>query len=136
MAGKIVDFKPCLLLSGFGFQTETPANSRRSQASSATAPKAGDSKSNPLLTATLQKTSWDCIRITRRVNIYTWKMLKVLSRTLYLLYYFLSHLAAPSKSNLFRYMSFSFLLTQLLKSHFTLYEIERLIAAGGERFPV
>ncbi|KAM7240281.1 hypothetical protein CapIbe_008187 [Capra ibex] len=80
--------------------TETPANSRRSQASSATAPKAGDSKSNPLLTATLQKTSWDCIRITRRVNIYTWKMLK------------------------------------LLKSHFTLYEIERLIAAGGERFPV
>ncbi|KAM9676266.1 uncharacterized protein ACBT57_004831 [Dama dama] len=39
MAGKIVDSKPCLLLSGFGFQSQTPRNPRRSQASSATAPK-------------------------------------------------------------------------------------------------
>ena len=63
-------------------------------------------------------------------------MLKELSRTLYLLYYFRSHLAPPSKSNLFWYMSFCLLLTQLLKSHYIFYEMERLIAAGGERLPV
>lgn len=133
MAERLLTLNPAYFFR-FRISDWNSGNSRRSPASSVTAPKAGDSKSNPL-TATVQKTSWDCIRITWCKYSYLENVKSTVQNLVLLLHYFLSHLAAPSKSNLFRYVSFlSFLLTQLLKSHFALYEIERLIAAGGERF--